>query len=133
MPGFLSMVTLTADPWPWPSNSSERGTEHVFRVNLVQIRSAVHTQTKNHRLTAPKTEPSVVHCVRQKHVFTEKTQQKSLQLWSYVRHPLPTNRHHRSNGDCLEGKRENYQVCSVQYCVQQLCRCYTYNTTHACV
>ena len=22
--------------------------------------------------------------------------------------------------DCLEGKRENYQVCSVQYCVQQL-------------
>jgi len=31
---------------------------------------------------------------------------------------LPSNRHHRSNGDCLEGKRENYQVCSVQYCVQ---------------
>jgi len=22
---------------------------------------------------------------------------------------------------CLEGKGENYQVCSVQYCVQQLC------------
>ena len=34
---------------------------------------------------------------------------------------LPPDRHHRSNGDCLEGKRENYQVCSVQYCVQQLC------------
>ena len=34
--------------------------------------------------------------------------------------PLPSNRHHRSNGDCLEGKRENYQVCSVQYCAQQL-------------
>ena len=34
--------------------------------------------------------------------------------------PFPSNRHHRSNGDCLEGKRENYQVCSVQYCVQQL-------------
>ena len=32
--------------------------------------------------------------------------------------PLPSNRHHRSSGDCLEGKRENYQVCSVQYCVQ---------------
>jgi len=29
--------------------------------------------------------------------------------------------------DCLEGKRENYQVCSVQYCVQQL---YTVNCTH---
>jgi len=25
------------------------------------------------------------------------------------------------NGDCLEGKGENYQVCSVQYCVRQLC------------
>jgi len=35
--------------------------------------------------------------------------------------PLPSDRHHRSNCDCLEGKRENYQVCSVQYCVQQLC------------
>ena len=27
----------------------------------------------------------------------------------------------------LEGKRENYQVCSVQYCVQQLC---TVQCTH---
>jgi len=35
--------------------------------------------------------------------------------------PFPSNRHHWNNGDCLEGKRENYQVCSVQYCVQQLC------------
>ena len=35
--------------------------------------------------------------------------------------PLHSNRHHRSNGDCLEGKRENCQVCSVQYCAQQLC------------
>jgi len=34
---------------------------------------------------------------------------------------LPSNRHHRSCGDRLEGKGENYQVCSVQYCVQQLC------------
>jgi len=32
---------------------------------------------------------------------------------------LPRFCHHRSNGDRLEGKRENYQVCSVQYCVQQ--------------
>ena len=33
-----------------------------------------------------------------------------------------------SNGiTCLEGKRENYQVCSVQYCVQQL---YTVSCTH---
>ena len=28
---------------------------------------------------------------------------------------------------CLEGKRENYQVCYVQYCVQQLC---TVKCTH---
>jgi len=41
--------------------------------------------------------------------------------------PLPSNRHHRSNGDCLEGKSKNYQVCSVQYCVQQLC---TVQCTH---
>ena len=41
--------------------------------------------------------------------------------------PLPSNRHHRSCGDCLEGKGENYQVCSVQYCVQQLC---TVRCTH---
>jgi len=35
--------------------------------------------------------------------------------------------HHRSNDDCLEGKRENYQVSSVQYCVQKLC---TVQCTH---
>ena len=40
---------------------------------------------------------------------------------------FPSNRHHRSSGDCLEGKRENYQVCSVQYCVQHL---YTVNCTY---
>ena len=48
----------------------------------------------------------------------------------YLHHlisPLPSNRHHRSCGDCLEGKGENYQVCSVQYCVQQLC---TVRCTH---
>ena len=41
--------------------------------------------------------------------------------------PFPSNRHHRSNDDFLDGKRENYQVCSVEYCVQQL---YTVNCTH---
>jgi len=40
---------------------------------------------------------------------------------------LPSNRHHWSNSDCLEGKRKNYQVCSVQYCVQELC---TVQRTH---
>ena len=33
--------------------------------------------------------------------------------------PLPSNRCHPRNGDCLEGKRENCEVCSVNFCVQQ--------------
>ena len=41
--------------------------------------------------------------------------------------PLTSNRHHWSNDVCLEGKRENYQVCSMQYCMQQLC---TVQCTH---
>ena len=41
--------------------------------------------------------------------------------------PFPSNRHRWSTGHYLEGKRENYQVCSVRYCVQQL---YTVNYTH---
>ena len=45
----------------------------------------------------------------------------SFTCWPYIRSPLPSSRHRRSNGDCLESKREHYQVCSVQYCVQQLC------------
>ena len=44
-----------------------------------------------------------------------------------TRPPFPSNRYHRRCGDCLEGKGENYQVCSVQYCVQQLC---TVRCTH---
>ena len=43
---------------------------------------------------------------------------------------FPSNRYHQSNGDCLEGKRDNYQVCSMQYCVQQLC---TVQCTHICM
>ena len=46
---------------------------------------------------------------------------------SYIFPPFPQIDSARSNGDCLEGKRGNYQVCSVQYCVQQL---YTVNCTH---
>jgi len=38
---FLSLVTLIFDFCPWHSNSSERRTKHVFRVNLAQICSAV--------------------------------------------------------------------------------------------
>ena len=35
-------------------------------------------------------------------------------------HPLPSDRHHLSCDDCLEDKREDYQKCSVLYCVPQL-------------
>jgi len=45
--------------------------------------------------------------------------------------PFPSNRHHRSNGDCLKGKRGNYQVCSVQYCVQQLYTMYKNESKHS--
>ena len=48
-------------------------------------------------------------------------------LAAWMMPPLPSNRHHPSSVDCLEGKRENYQICSVQYCVQQLC---TVQCTH---
>ena len=37
------------------------------------------------------------------------------------------NRHHLSCGDCLKDKREDYQSCSVLYCVPQL---YTVISTH---
>ena len=30
------------------------------------------------------------------------------------------DRYHRSNNDCLERKRENYEVCPVQYCVTDM-------------
>ena len=35
--------------------------------------------------------------------------------------PVPCVRQHLSCGDCLEDKREDYQNCSVLYCVTQLC------------
>ena len=34
---------------------------------------------------------------------------------------FPSSRHHLSNDDCLEDKREDYQNCSVLCCVRQLC------------
>jgi len=33
----------------------------------------------------------------------------------------------------MEGKRENYQVCSVQYCVQQLYTVHTQNRSNSCL
>jgi len=38
---FPVFVPGDLDLWPWHSNSSERGTKHIFPVNLAQIRSAV--------------------------------------------------------------------------------------------
>jgi len=42
---FLFVVTLTFDLWHWHSSSSDRGTKHVFPVNLAQIpRYFIHEQ-----------------------------------------------------------------------------------------
>jgi len=43
-----------------------RGTKHVFRANLSQIRSAIPGIRKQKSQTAPKTEPYAVHCVKVK-------------------------------------------------------------------
>jgi len=76
MPFFPDDIDL----WPWHSNSSERGTKHVFPVNLAQFRSAipeifnrVHKQShwQRHNTTSPYT----VHCVRYKdgeNIFTSR-------------------------------------------------------------
>jgi len=47
--------------------------------------------------------------------------------YDVIKIPLPSNRHLWSNGNCLEDKRENYEVCRMYYCVQQLC---TLQCTH---
>jgi len=43
--------------WPWPSNSSEWGTKHIFSVNLAQIHSTVpeifHKRTRNLKQQQP--------------------------------------------------------------------------------
>ena len=69
-------------------------------------------EVKPENLVAVKQEPDDV-CMLYS-VYHNRNESRSLVL-------LPSNRHHRSNGDCLEGKRESYQVCSVQYCVQKFC------------
>ena len=40
---------------------------------------------------------------------------------SFLTVPLPSIRQRLSYDDCLEDKRENYQNCSMLYCVAQLC------------
>jgi len=44
-----------------------------------------------------------------------------------ILHLLRSNRRHLSCGDCLEDKREDYENCSVLYCIPQL---YTVISTH---
>ena len=44
--------------------------------------------------------------------------------------PVPSSRHHLRNDDHLEIKREDYQNCSVLYCVQQLCTVIPLICTH---
>ena len=65
---FLSLVTLTFDVWPWPSNSSERWDQTRLSCELganpFSGSRDILTQTENNILTAPKTEPSAVHGIR---------------------------------------------------------------------
>jgi len=82
---FLSLPG-DLDLWPWPSHLSERGTEHVFRVNLAQIRSAVseifHTQTKKHRLKASKQNlPQFTACGKNNTQATRVTSPIGLSIW----------------------------------------------------
>ena len=70
---------------------------------------------------------TIIYLLQQRHsqnLYLEGPPTIKIEIHLY---PLHSNRHHRSNGGCLEGKRENYQVCSVQYCAQQLC---TVQCTH---
>ena len=53
------------------------------------------------------------------HEESEEQNYQMLVLGLSVVDKSPSNRHHRSNDDCLEGKRENYQVCSLHHnCAQ---------------
>jgi len=45
----------------------------------------------------------------------------------FIRSPFPSNKCHLSCDDCLEDNSEDYQNCSVLYCVPQL---YTVISTH---
>jgi len=69
---FLSLLTLTFDLWPWHSKSSERGTKHIFPVNLAQIRFSrsrdIWVRNKkqtNNEVKALKTEPyfRAIECI----------------------------------------------------------------------
>ena len=72
------------DLWPWPSNSSKRGTKHVFPMNLAQICSAVprdilYTNKKNKKVTdnaKNRTLRSLLHVVmREEWVYCWQQQQ----------------------------------------------------------
>ena len=93
-------------------DEAEDGATRSVLHDRVRLQRVVHLRTR-HQVVAR----SLSHIVSQ--TLTAMTDVNSSDLLS--------NRHHRSCGDCLEGKGENYQVCSVQYCVQQLC---TVRCTH---
>jgi len=79
-----------------------------------------------HRFITFKASSNICKYLRIFHGFNIRSM-RVLDLCCLLCIPLPSSRHHRSSVDCLEGKGENYQVCSVQYCVQQLC---TVQCTH---
>ena len=83
---FLTLVTLTF------AFKLIRGSKHIFRVNLAQIRSAVpeifHTQTKKHRLMVPKNR-TFRSSTRANPVWIQGLFKEGTTLSRYARSPAP--------------------------------------------
>jgi len=61
---FFSLVTLTSDldPQTRPSEEPNTSSMRIWRKSVQQFPEIFHTQTKKHRLMAPKTEQFAIHC-----------------------------------------------------------------------
>ena len=101
---------------------------------FVGVLQAVTTATRcaGHRLKLVRVHSQLVAtCTRTYNRRSLPGRRKQRHDWYPSTPPLPSNRHRRSNSDCLGGKRENYRVCSVQYvrnnCAQ--CNAHTYERT----
>jgi len=121
------------DLWPFTRVFVKNPCFTVFLLTNLVVQSWSHQQRQNHTTTT-----TILRPLFRDHPGELVPEENFWTLWCKGRlteadtptirlGALPSNRHHQRCGDCLEGKRENYQVCSVQYCVQQLC---TVRCTH---
>ena len=107
-----------------PCNTVWPGPRHTCMPSLILIRPTIWPQYTNvidRQDSTGQTDNSPI-------AYGEplyKRSSKNLLLLS--QHPLPSNRHHRSCDDCLEGKGENYIVCN--NCAQ--CDAHTYEQTNS--